>query len=157
AETPVLTYKYRHVPIQPAARILTIIGLTGDNTPVGFAIGGVDDDIPDLMVVTGEPRDPALTVLTAAALADSLEPLLAAETGGAGPAQILVDGPNTIGFLHAWTFRMRAPWLPGPYAADARLAAAAERKAQFAAQGAPSRRPSKRDRRQIHRFRRRET
>ena len=115
------------MPIHPAAQVLSVIGLTGDNMPVGFALGDVGSDVPHTVVCAGEPRDPALAVRAGARLADLLDPLVAAELAGSGPMQLLVDGTNTAEFLRAWTFRLRDPWLPGPYGRDAGLAAEAER------------------------------
>ncbi|WP_033337916.1 hypothetical protein [Catenuloplanes japonicus] len=122
---PVPLLEYRHIPIDPGAQVLSLIGLTGDNLPVGFAVGGLDDDEPRTVVVVGEPRDPALAVRAGARMADILDPLIA---GGAGIVpQLLLDGPNTLDALNAWALRLRNPWLPGPYGADPDLRVAAER------------------------------
>jgi hypothetical protein len=126
-ERPVPMVTFRHVAVQAHAQVLSIIGLTGENVPVGFALGDLDDDVPHTVVIVGDPRDPALAARAGAAMADLLEPLVTAEIGEAGPMQLLVDSTNTVDFLHATTFRSRSPWLPGPYGSDRALVAAAER------------------------------
>jgi hypothetical protein len=66
-------------------------------------------------------------VRAGARLADILDPHVAATVNGGPPLQLLIDSPNTLQFLWSWTFRMRAPWLPGPYQNDPELQAQAER------------------------------
>lgn len=126
-QRPVALLERRHVPIHAGAQVLSIVGLTGENVPVGIALGDLDADVPHSVIIVGDPRDPALAARAGAALGDLLEPLVAGEIGGAGPMQLLVDSTNTVDFLHATTFRTRSPWLPGPYAQDQALQASAER------------------------------
>jgi hypothetical protein len=108
----------RHTPIQANARVLSILGLTGENLIIGFALGRLDADAPDILVVGGDVRDPALAARLGAALADALEPLLAAELSTGSPMQLLVDSAGTVNQLNAWSHRLRSPWLPGPYQHD---------------------------------------
>lgn len=117
---------FRHVPVHGNARVLSVLGLSGDNLPVGLAFGDVDADEPDTYICPGEPRDPALAVRAGAALAQELDRLVATHENG-GLVQLLVDSTNTLQFLHSYTWRLRQPWLPGPYAAMPELTAAAER------------------------------
>ena len=124
---PIVLLERRHVAIQDHAQVLSVIGVTGENVPVGFAIGDLGAAAPHTTVVVGDPRDPALAVRAGARLADILDPLVAAAVNGGPPLQLLIDSPNTLQFLWSWTFRMRAPWLPGPYQNDPGLQAQAER------------------------------
>ena len=124
---PVVLLERRHVTIRDDAHVLSVVGMTGDNVPLGFAVGDLGAAAPHTIVVVGDPRDPALAVRAGARLADILDPHVAAAVNGGPPLQLLIDSPNTLQFLWSWTFRMRAPWLPGPYQNDPELGAQAER------------------------------
>jgi len=126
-QAPLPWLAYRHTAVLTSAQILSVIGLTGENLPVGFALGNVDDDAPHTIMVVGEPRDPALAALAGARLANVLDPLITNEVNGSHPLQLWVDGSGTVDFLHAWTFRLRSPWLPGPLALVPHLATALDR------------------------------
>ncbi|MFI1989064.1 hypothetical protein [Actinoplanes sp. NPDC020271] len=124
---PVPLLQFRHVPVNADAVVLSVVGMTADNLVAGFAIGRVDDDEPRRIVVVGEPRDPALSVRAGAALADILDPFVRRAAAGGPMPQILVDGPNTLDAVMGWAWRLRQPWLPGPYADDPELVALADR------------------------------
>jgi hypothetical protein len=121
ARKPVAALEYRHVPVTASARVLSLIGLSGDNLLVGFAVGRPDADEPETYVVCHEPRDPFLALRFASEVGDVLRPLIVdaldAPAGAPIPLQFWVDGPRSANALTTWSYRLRNPWLPAAVAA----------------------------------------
>jgi hypothetical protein len=126
ARRPVAALERRHVAVRPDARILSVVGLSGDNLLLGMGLGRLDAPAPEVVIVCPEPRDPVLALRFAAEADAALGPLvdtaLAAATPTrwgsvcATPPQLWVDGARTAAALRAWTFRLRNPWLPSALA-----------------------------------------
>jgi hypothetical protein len=127
ARRPVAALERRHVPVRPDARILSVVGLSGDNLLLGIGLGRLDAPVPEVVIVCPEPRDPILALRFAAEAGGVLAPLVdtalaAATPTGWGPVcdtppQLWVDGARTVAAIRAWTFRLRNPWLPSALAA----------------------------------------
>jgi hypothetical protein len=136
AGRPVAALTRRHVPIRPDARVVSVVGLTGDNLLLGVGLGRPGAAEPDTVLVCPEPRDPILALRFAAEVDAALRPLVAQavalSTPGAGgpvcelPPQLWVDGPRTAAALLAWSYRLRRPWLPPALAAVEDLRPTAE-------------------------------
>jgi hypothetical protein len=116
AGRPVAALARRHVPVTASARVISLVGLTGDNLLVGVSIGRPDRDEPDTYVVCHEPRDPFLALRFASKVGAMLRPIvedaLTVPPGSAIPLQLWVDGPRSAGALVHWSHRLRNPWLP---------------------------------------------